>query len=443
MFTAGLLGGYTGSSTSLDGSGARTPRRGRQRQGYASVRNKLPSTSCATPSRRLPIPRSSSSLDLDGTIVASTAIEHEGVSQATAVVLRARRIRDVRSTRADPRAHREAHYRDRHTALRPRRTAHRSRRRVPQPRAHRPDRPATDRPRRHGRDVRRRCGPADTCTPRSSSDEALASTGINRALAAEDGSGLYDNHRSVPVIGVYQWLPEIGAAPHGRAEPERGVRTCAAARVRDGRCRAPGPRASRRRASTIASRRIARPILAITDTARAVAAGDLTREAPVLTEDEVGELAGTFNDMTAQLRENVETLEHRVEERTAELANALRDARRRPRSATGGSSRSFRSSSIRTGRTPPARRRTSALRSSKPSAIRPRPGWRSRSSLLSSIPRIGSLVSTARSATSSPDRNAGRSSTGHRRGRADRVGPGRRLDRPRRGRYGDSMSRVS
>ena len=36
-------------------------------------------------------------------------------------------------------------------------------------------------------------------------------------------------------------------------------------------------------------------------------------------EDEVGTLATAFDDMTAELRENVETLERRVEERTAEI----------------------------------------------------------------------------------------------------------------------------
>ena len=38
-----------------------------------------------------------------------------------------------------------------------------------------------------------------------------------------------------------------------------------------------------------------------------------------MTDDEVGALAGTFNDMTSQLRETLEGLEQRVEERTEEL----------------------------------------------------------------------------------------------------------------------------
>ena len=69
----------------------------------------------------------------------------------------------------------------------------------------------------------------------------------------------------------------------------------------------------------ILSRRIARPILAITETATAVTAGDLTREAPVTTNDEVGVLATAFNTMTAELRETLEGLEKRVADRTEEL----------------------------------------------------------------------------------------------------------------------------
>ena len=69
-----------------------------------------------------------------------------------------------------------------------------------------------------------------------------------------------------------------------------------------------------------ASRRIARPILAITETATAVSAGDLTREAPVMSRDEIGTLAVAFNDMTGRLRDTLEGLEQRVADRTEELA---------------------------------------------------------------------------------------------------------------------------
>ncbi len=62
------------------------------------------------------------------------------------------------------------------------------------------------------------------------------------------------------------------------------------------------------------------PIDELTATAAAIAEGDLTRTAPVLSEDELGVLARTFNSMTAQLREFIGTLEQRVASRTADLA---------------------------------------------------------------------------------------------------------------------------
>ena len=61
------------------------------------------------------------------------------------------------------------------------------------------------------------------------------------------------------------------------------------------------------------------PIGALTDTATAIAAGDLTRTAPVESDDEIGVLAGAFNRMTDRLRELIGSLEDRVAERTAEL----------------------------------------------------------------------------------------------------------------------------
>jgi GAF domain-containing protein/HAMP domain-containing protein len=61
------------------------------------------------------------------------------------------------------------------------------------------------------------------------------------------------------------------------------------------------------------------PIATLTETARSIASGDLTRVAVVESEDELGVLARAFNAMTAQLRELITTLEKRVAERTREL----------------------------------------------------------------------------------------------------------------------------
>jgi signal transduction histidine kinase/ActR/RegA family two-component response regulator len=153
---------------------------------------------------------------------------------------------------------------------------------------------------------------------RQSGTHAVSSKGIDRGLAGGQGRGLYENYAGEPVIGVYQWLGEVGAtlvaeqtqraafAPARRlALTLAGIGLAVAALLGVG--------------IYLASRRIARPILAIADTAAAVSAGDLTREAPVTTRDEVGTLAHAFNVMTGQLRETLEGLEQRVAERTEEL----------------------------------------------------------------------------------------------------------------------------
>jgi len=61
------------------------------------------------------------------------------------------------------------------------------------------------------------------------------------------------------------------------------------------------------------------PIASLTETARAIAAGDLTRVATVESEDEIGALAEAFNAVTARLNEMIGNLEARVAERTQEV----------------------------------------------------------------------------------------------------------------------------
>jgi signal transduction histidine kinase/HAMP domain-containing protein/ActR/RegA family two-component response regulator len=147
---------------------------------------------------------------------------------------------------------------------------------------------------------------------------AVHSKAIDAGLGQQTGHALYADYRGNPVIGSYQWLPGTG--------------TALVAEMSQSSAFAP----ARRLGLTIGgfgllvvgllslgtyllARRIAKPVLAITETATAVTAGDLTREAPVTTKDEVGTLAVAFNTMTSQLRETLEGLEQRVAERTEEL----------------------------------------------------------------------------------------------------------------------------
>jgi GAF domain-containing protein len=74
--------------------------------------------------------------------------------------------------------------------------------------------------------------------------------------------------------------------------------------------------------------RISRPIDRLTAMARQVTSGNLEVQAVVESEDEIGQLAQTFNAMTAQLRESIGTLEELLQERVADLALATEMGRR-------------------------------------------------------------------------------------------------------------------
>ena len=65
---------------------------------------------------------------------------------------------------------------------------------------------------------------------------------------------------------------------------------------------------------------LAGPIIRLNAAAEKVAAGDLSVQAKVETNDETGTLAATFNSMVAQLRDMIASLEQRVAERTAALS---------------------------------------------------------------------------------------------------------------------------
>ncbi len=66
------------------------------------------------------------------------------------------------------------------------------------------------------------------------------------------------------------------------------------------------------------------PITRLRDKAMAIAAGDLEQEVPVQSQDELGELAAAFNQMTRRIRHLIGSLEQRVQERTDDLARRAR-----------------------------------------------------------------------------------------------------------------------
>jgi GAF domain-containing protein/HAMP domain-containing protein len=146
--------------------------------------------------------------------------------------------------------------------------------------------------------------------------------GIDAALQGDDGAGLYENYRGVPVIGAYRWMEDRELAL--LAEIEQGeafapVRKLGQVVALVGLGAVVGIVLT----AYLSARQISRPVVAITEAATQIAAGDLNQRAPVITKDEVGVLANAFNSMAAQLRELIENLEQRVAERTHEYEEAV------------------------------------------------------------------------------------------------------------------------
>jgi len=78
-------------------------------------------------------------------------------------------------------------------------------------------------------------------------------------------------------------------------------------------------------ASLFLARRMVRPIRVLQEGAERIGAGKLDQPIELHTGDEIEALAGSFNRMTASLKESYEGLEQKVEARTRELADANRD----------------------------------------------------------------------------------------------------------------------
>jgi len=140
-------------------------------------------------------------------------------------------------------------------------------------------------------------------------------TGIDAALNGLDGKGLYLNYEGIPVIGVYRRIDQLNLALLAEMSQKEAfmparrlaqiilvIGLISSGILSMGVC--------------LLAYRIARPVLAITDTALKVAAGDLTQTVPVLTRDEIGVLANTFNQMTEKLRDLYMGLETRVNDLT-------------------------------------------------------------------------------------------------------------------------------
>jgi|GEM_PF-1102684 len=171
---------------------------------------------------------------------------------------------------------------------------------------------------------KRLLSPVNTQTQLTPGETILESAGIENALSQQPGLGVYDNYIGTPVIGAYQWIPELQAAiisEQTQAEAYQFLRTSASLTI-----------LALVISSFLAvlaalsiSNSFSRPLIELAETARQIAAGNL--ELRVRTEasnitgqtEETNTLAISFNSMTAQLRNLIGSLENRINERTRQL----------------------------------------------------------------------------------------------------------------------------
>ncbi|MCI0397366.1 MAG: GAF domain-containing protein [Chloroflexi bacterium] len=141
-----------------------------------------------------------------------------------------------------------------------------------------------------------------------------------------NGSGLYDTYRGAPVVGVYQWLPELQIALVAEQSQQEAFRDITNTLTLNAVVALTALIVAGL-ASLFVTRSIARPLGELAATARQIEAGDLSVRASVEREDEIGSLAQAFNTMTGQLRQLIGVLEQRVAERTRALETSVQVSR--------------------------------------------------------------------------------------------------------------------
>ncbi len=146
-----------------------------------------------------------------------------------------------------------------------------------------------------------------------------ASPAIEEVIQRTSGAGLYRDLGGEEVIGLYRWLEdhELGLIVEiPQEEAFAPARRLALSIFLAGLVLV----ALLATGIYVAARRIARPILSITGAAARVRDGDLDSRAPASTEDEIGDLARSFNRMVEQLAAEAEGRRAASEQREALIA---------------------------------------------------------------------------------------------------------------------------
>jgi signal transduction histidine kinase/CheY-like chemotaxis protein len=146
-------------------------------------------------------------------------------------------------------------------------------------------------------------------------------TAIQAAVQGGRGAGFETDYRGHRVLATWQYLPALRWGIVVKIDADEAFAPVAAlARLASIIAAVTAILAGL--AAWMAARSFSRPIEQLTSAVHDIASGDLRRTVLVKSRNELGALAGDFNQMTAQLREMIETMDEKVRRRTAELAAA-------------------------------------------------------------------------------------------------------------------------
>ncbi len=153
--------------------------------------------------------------------------------------------------------------------------------------------------------------------------QEVNTSGVKEALKGSEGAGLFPDYRNVPVLGAYtpihikglKWVlmseidrDEAFSSIENLTRVMRIVTVIISVLVI--------------LSSIVYGRNISRPIRKLADAAKDIGKGKFTDRVDVMSKDEIGQLAETFNKMSIELQESTvskEELENLVEKRTDDL----------------------------------------------------------------------------------------------------------------------------
>jgi len=141
-------------------------------------------------------------------------------------------------------------------------------------------------------------------------------------------SGVYVNHLNIPVIGAYYPVDDVGIGvlvEQAQSETLESTDRIAATLI----ALALAVALVTTIIAAMVIRQITRPVIRLTESAVAMAEGDLAQHLEVTSRDEIGILTYVFNEMAAELKSLYADLEAKVVERTQRLQEANYQIQRR------------------------------------------------------------------------------------------------------------------